>query len=232
MQPVPWSGDRVPASRQATRVVMMAPMQVADGIHKVDGVRVANVYLVTIEDGFLLVDSGMPGNARRILACVERLGRRPGDIRSIVLTHCDLDHAGSAAELKRLTGAQLAVHELDASVVAGSQGPQKGGLVMRAMYRLFRFQPVVPDRLLHDGDTIGGLRVLHVPGHTAGSIALRRDDGVVFSGDALLSDRQGRMRPPDPRLAQDVAQAKVSAERIRALGISVLLAGHGAPAAA
>jgi hydroxyacylglutathione hydrolase len=210
----------------------MSSMNVAPGIHEVDGVRVANVYLVTIDDGLLLVDTGMPGNAKRVLRFVERLGRQPSEIRTIVLTHCDLDHAGSAAELKRRTGARLAVHELDAAVVAGRQEPQKGGRVMRALYRAFRFRPVEPDLLLRDGDTIGGLQVLHVPGHTAGSIALRRTDGVVFSGDAVLSDKQGRVLPPDPRLAQDVAQAQVSAERIKALGITLLLSGHGAPAPA
>jgi len=208
---------------------MMPLMEVADGIYKVDGVRIANVYLVTIEDGIMLVDSGMPGNAKRILGFVERLGRQPRELRHVVFSHCDIDHVGSAAELKKLTGAQVAIHELDAPVLSGRQGPQKGGLAMAALYRLFRFRPVVPDVLLGDGDTIGGLRVLHVPGHTAGSIALRRDDGVVFSGDALLSDKHGRVLSPDPRLSQDPAQALASAEKIKALGSTHLLTGHGAP---
>jgi glyoxylase-like metal-dependent hydrolase (beta-lactamase superfamily II) len=68
-----------------------------------------------------------------------------------------------------------------------------------------------------------------VPGHTAGSIVLVREDGVVFSGDALLSDKHGRVRPPDPRLALDRAQARASAERIMALPITLLCTGHGAP---
>jgi len=51
----------------------------------------------------------------------------------------------------------------------------------------------------------------------------------VFSGDALLSDKHGRVLPPDPRLSQDPAQALASAEKIKALGITHLLTGHGAP---
>ncbi len=126
--------------------------------------RVANAYLVTIPDGLMLVDSGMPGSAKRVLASIERLSRQPRELRSIVLTHCDIDHAGSAAELKRLTGVHVAIHALDAPVLSGKQRPQKGGRAMRLLSRLFRLQPVTPDVLLQDGDTIGGFRVLHVPG--------------------------------------------------------------------
>src|SRR5450759_5555238 len=111
-------------------------MEVADGIFKIDGVRIANVYLVATEDGLLLVDTGMPGNARRILSFIEGMGRKPSDLRDIVLTHCDIDHIGSAAELKRLTGARVAIHELDAPVLSGQQRPQKGGLVMLSLIHI------------------------------------------------------------------------------------------------
>lgn len=211
---------------------MLWLMQVADGIFKVEGVRIANVYLVATGDGLLLLDTGMPGNARRILSFVDGIGRKPSDLRDIVLTHCDIDHIGSVAELKRLTGARVAIHERDAPVLSGEKRPQKGGLVMVALYRLLRFRPVAPDLRLRDGDTIGGLQVMHVPGHTAGSIALVRDDGVVFSGDALLSDKDGNVRPPDLRLALDRARASASAEMLRARHAVLLLAGHGAPASA
>src|SRR5450759_708986 len=105
----------------------MPPMRLADGVYKVDGVRVANVYLVAIDDGLLLVDTGMPGNAKRIVAFIESIGREAGDLRHIVLTHCDIDHIGSVARLKELTGAQVAIHELDGPVHAGQQRSQKGG---------------------------------------------------------------------------------------------------------
>ena len=68
--------------------------------------RISNAYLVSVEDGLLLVDAGIPGNAKRTLAFIERLGRRPDELRTIVLTHWHIDHVGSVAELERLTGAQ------------------------------------------------------------------------------------------------------------------------------
>jgi glyoxylase-like metal-dependent hydrolase (beta-lactamase superfamily II) len=208
---------------------ILAAMEVAEGIHKVEGTWVGNAYLLQLDDGLLVVDTGMPGRAGRILECVGRLGLRPGDIRIIVLTHWHPDHMGSAAELRSLTGATIAIHELDAAILAGGERPPKGRRTMGALLRLFRVRPVVADTMLVAGDVVGGLEVIHVPGHTAGSIALRRGDGVVFSGDALLGDRRGEARPPDPGLSLDPALASESAARLLALQPRLLLPGHGAP---
>ncbi len=208
-------------------------MQVAEGIEWVDGVRWSNVYLVRTDDGLLLVDTGtgLGRTTRRILEAVEALGRRPRDVHDIVLTHYDADHVGGLARLAELTGARVAIHELDAPVVMKKQPPLGRMLLVRILYRWLQ-RPVVPDRLLVDGDVVGGLRVVHVPGHTAGSIALVRDDGAVFSGDTLLADKHGNVLPPDPRLAEDRDLVAASAERIRALDPRPLLPGHGAPSSA
>ena len=91
-------------------------MQVADGIHWVDGIRFSNVYVVEAGDGLLLVDTGTPGRTKRICRYIETMGRHPCELRHIVLTHCDIDHVGSTAALKARTGAEVAMHEADAAV--------------------------------------------------------------------------------------------------------------------
>ena len=204
-------------------------MEVASGIHRVEGMRIGNVYVVLRDQDALVIDTGMPGGAGRILEYVERLGRRPADVACIVLTHWHPDHMGSAAELRRRTGGQIAIHELDAPALAGQDRPAKGRRAMSVLFRALRIRPIVADVTLRAGDRIGGFDVIHVPGHTAGSIALQRDDGVVFSGDALLADRRGRPRYPDPGLSIDPAQGEASAAALLALEPRLLLPGHGGP---
>ena len=147
----------------------------------------------------------------------------------IVLTHWHADHIRGAAELRQRTGARVAVHELDAAVLAGGGFRAKGRRMQQVIRRVFRIRPVVADLLLHDGDEVAGWQVVHMPGHTAGAIALHRE-GVVFTGDALRCDRHGQVLPPDPGLSLDPEAAMRSVERIRELHPDLLLPGHGAPA--
>ena len=175
-------------------------MEVAEGILWVDGIRWSNVYVVVAEDGLVLVDTGagFAGSIRHICQAIAATGHRPSDVGDIVLTHYDADHVGGLASIKARTGARVAIHELDAPVVMKKEPPgARVPLLVRVIYRWF-LRAVAPDRLLKDGDVVGGLRVVHVPGHTAGCIALAREDGAVFSGVALLADKHGNFRPPDP----------------------------------
>jgi glyoxylase-like metal-dependent hydrolase (beta-lactamase superfamily II) len=204
-------------------------MRVAEGVYKIEGPRVGNAYLTVSTEELVLVDAGMGGDPRQLLALITSLGRQPSDMRHIVLTHWHPDHMGNAAELRRLTGAAIAIHELDAPVLAGQERPAKGRRTMGFLMRVLRVKPLTADVVLQLGDVIGSLEVIHVPGHTAGSIALRRDDGVVFSGDAVLGDRHGTIRPPDPRLSLDAEQATRSAAALLALEPTLVLPGHGAP---
>jgi glyoxylase-like metal-dependent hydrolase (beta-lactamase superfamily II) len=205
----------------------LSSTEVAPGVHRVAGTRVGNAYLVELDDGLLLVDTGFSGNARRILLAIRALGRAPTDLQTIVLTHWHPDHVGSATAVRARTGAQIAIHERDAAVLAGRERPPKGAVPMAIIDRLFGIGPVAPDLLLHGGDRVGGLEVIGAPGHTAGSIVLCRDDGVGFTGDALLGGRHGEIVAPDRRLALDPTAALRSFFSIQMLALTRLLPGHG-----
>ena len=210
-------------------------MEIIPGIHRVDRVRGANAYLVVYEDRMLIIDTGMPGNAKRIAAYVEGLDGRLPDVEFIILTHADLDHSGSAAELKRMTGAKLAIHEGDAQILSGKEsfktirGPL--GYVIRLTMRMIPFRPAEPDIVLTADSEIKGFRIVHMPGHTNGSICIYRPDEVIFVGDALRSDSNGNPRLPSRISSLDDTRAGASLATISALEFDTLLPGHGAPVA-
>jgi hydroxyacylglutathione hydrolase len=208
-------------------------MEIIPGIHRIDGVRGANAYLVIGEDETLVIDTGMPGNAKRITAYVEGLGKNLSDIKFIILTHADIDHIGSAAELKRMTGAKLAIHADDASILSGKQsfktirGPL--GFIFKPAMRLIRCHPVEADVILSADSEIEGFKIIHVPGHTNGSICVYKPGKVIFVGDALRSDSSGKPKPPSRISCLDDVKARASLTTISALDFDTLLPGHGAP---
>lgn len=208
-------------------------MRILPDIFVVDGVRGANCYLVINETGILAVDTGMPGQADRIAGCIRAAGRKPTDLKWIVLTHADIDHSGSAAQLREQTGATLAAHQADALVLAGKRAGKrpKGalGLVFGLMRRAMPM-PVVPvDSVLAEGNDVAGWQVLHTPGHTDGSICLYRPGAILFAGDALRCDAQGNPLPPSAMMSNDMSMAMRSVHRIAGLKFDTLFVGHGAP---
>jgi len=94
-------------------------MEIISGVHKVDGVRGANCYLVMSGPDMVLIDTGMRGSSKIIGSYLKGLGKNLTDIKYIFITHPDLDHIGGAAEMKKLTGAKLIIHIGDVPALAG-----------------------------------------------------------------------------------------------------------------
>lgn len=208
-------------------------MEIVSGVHRVDGIRGANSYLVVGQGPVLVIDTGMPGSGKKIVECIKKLGRRPDEVEWIVLTHADIDHSGSAAELKQMTGAKVAIHGGDASSLSGKSKPKKARGIMAPIFKMMNkvvsFHPLQPDVILSEGDEIGGFRVIHTPGHTQGSICLYKAKELIVAGDALKADKGGNLKPPSRMMTLDMARAKASLKRISELEFDALLVGHGAP---
>jgi glyoxylase-like metal-dependent hydrolase (beta-lactamase superfamily II) len=145
-----------------------------------------NCYLVPIEVGFALVDTGNHGGRAAVDQALLAARCRPGDLRLIVLTHGDFDHTGNAAYLRGRHGAPVAMHAADADMLAcgdmfaGRSGGN--GLLRWLAPRLFHFTQAdhaTPDVLLAEGGDLGaygwGARVVEMPGHSRGSIGILTD---------------------------------------------------------
>ena len=121
----------------------------------------------------------MPGNANKILSQISELDISFDKITHIILTHADIDHMGSVADLKNATGALVAIHENEVSYLLGEKMRKleglRGrviGLIFRILFKFIKTKRIIPDITLKEGDFIGGLEVIYSPGHTEGSISL------------------------------------------------------------
>lgn len=87
---------------------------------------VGHVHAVRLPDGYALIDTGVPGSARRSRMGLDQLGARPHDVRQIVLTHSHVDHMGSAADLVAVTGARVLAGVLDTPFICGAARARAG----------------------------------------------------------------------------------------------------------
>ncbi|MEL5959390.1 MBL fold metallo-hydrolase [Streptomyces sp. CLV115] len=204
---------------------------------------VGHVHFVRLPDGYALIDTAVPGSAPAILDALKRLGGRPEDLRHIVLTHSHIDHMGSAADLVGATGARVLAGAMDAPVIRGT-APEPQPVYTSPEHVLheqitagFAEADVRPPRHvpvdveLHDGDTIDGwgepVHVLHVPGHTPGSIALHLpSSGVLFPGDNIATAEGRAILGP---FNVDREQAVASFRRLASLDVETLCVPHGEP---
>lgn len=177
------------------------------------GSRWANTYLLTDENGVsALVDPGAP--TPRLPKALE--GK---DVRYILLTHGHYDHITSVSPVKEITGAQVMIHRLDAPMTEDA-GLNLSLLAVGRMTASFS-----PDHLLEDGEELpfGGVRVLHTPGHTPGSVCFIGADFII-SGDTLFEGGIGRTDFP----GSDLEDMKRSLRRLVNLpGDYAVYPGHG-----
>ena len=169
-----------------------------------------------------------------MLGAIAELGKRPTDIRHIVLTHAHPDHIGSFAALKKATGADAYMHPADAAIATSGTGfhPMKAapGALKGIMFRLFvRLAPVEGgsiEHLVEDEQQLpGGLTAIHVPGHCAGQLAFRwrRNGGVLFVADACSN-----MMGLGWSLGyEDLEEGKRSLRRLAKLDFNVACFGDG-----
>lgn len=215
----------------------MTPKPIVDGLVMLPGL--VNAYVMDGPGGSVLIDTGFPSAAPKILAGVRALGKRPEDIRHILLTHAHPDHIGGAAALKRATGAEVYVHALDASIVETGgpfrptgTAPGLRNLIFKMLVLRWvkRVDGTPVDHRLEGGRGVpfdDDLRAIHIPGHCAGQLAFlwRREGGVLFTADACVNMRGMQI----PAAVEDYERAKRDVETLAGLRFEVACFGHGLP---
>jgi glyoxylase-like metal-dependent hydrolase (beta-lactamase superfamily II) len=209
-------------------------VELLPGIHQVPGLRWSNAYLLVEEDGLTLIDAGVPGDGKKILGYIRHIGRRPEELRRVILTHSHPDHTGPLKGLSQLTGAAVAVHRADTRYQrrSGDYYLHYPSQPPALDWNLPFLRRIPAHQLVEDGQVLpvmGGLEVLHTPGHTPGSVCLYlRGQGALFTGDTLLADGR-RFRRPVPFPGTSFQDYRTSVEHLAQLPFLVALVGHGTP---
>lgn len=227
-------------TRLVARASCAAPERIAEGVWLLRGglFRAMNVYLLEEPDGsgVTAFDGGEKGMAPAILRAAAELG----GLKRMVLGHADNDHRGAAPYVG------VPVHCHPADVEAAEAGGPRGywrmdelPLPVRLghgwlMEHVWEGGPVKIAGTVSEGDEIAGFRVVEIPGHAPGLIALHRErDGVVLVSDAFyMSSLYGRPQPPAiPPDAYnfDSQQARASVRKLAELAPSLAAPGHLGP---
>lgn len=210
------------------------------------------VYALESRDGLFLIDAGwgQPDAFANLERSLEAVGARVADVRGVIFTHFHADHYALGPRIREESGAWLALHEVEAGLIAkaapherGSDeflawfvdlgvGAEEGQALIETLLRMRSYTPTaMPDRLLRDGDRLDldgyDLEVVHTPGHSPGHVCLvDADRGIVFTGDCVLSYTTPNIsiRPGSPEDPLDDYQR--SLQRLCEFGDLLALPGH------
>ena len=195
-------------------------------------------FLVKVNDGFILIDTGLSLFWKTLEDKLINAGCLPGNLKLVIITHGDFDHTGNCAKLQQKYNCKIAMHKGDVFLAEGGPSPKRKVRSLKAKIFMFirrlkrRKLPYVafkPDFFLTDNQNLSefgfNATVLHIPGHTKGSIGILTNDGDLFAGDTFTN----RKKPDGATYIENEIELKNSVERLKKLNIKTIYPGHGKP---
>lgn len=201
-------------------------MEIAPSVHSINLLSCRG--FLVCERELTLIDAGLPGSRRRLERYLATLGRSLGELRRIVCTHAHPDHIGAVRELTIDTDAEVLMHPAD---IDGLKVSLRDAWTARDRSKLLAYFTRGPHAAtgIEDGDelpVLGGLRVVHTPGHTPGSVCLYAPrHRLLFTGDMLQVIRR-RVTFASALFSADIDQARASVARIAALDVDTIAFAH------
>jgi hydroxyacylglutathione hydrolase len=203
-----------------------------------------NCYLLEADGGgHILIDTGSSNRRTELEEELERNGCKPGNLRLIILTHGDFDHSGNATYLCKRFGSKIAMHYDDSGMAEYGDmffNRKRRNIFLKTLIKIItsiffgfsKSERFKPDLFVDDGYDLSeyGLdaRVLHIPGHSKGSIGILTGSGDLFCGD-LLTNGDRIDQPNLNSIMDDILVAKESVKKLKSLKIKTVYPGHGKP---
>ena len=205
------------------------PFQIVGNLYYVGTYDLA-CYLITTPKGNILINTGLASSASLIKANIVALGFQVSDTKILLTTQAHYDHLGAMAAIKKATRAIMMVDEKDAGVLndGGASDYALGG-------KGSTFQPIRPDRLLHDREVIeiGDMKIvmLHHPGHTKGSSSFifdvkdekRTYKVLIANMPTIVTDKKLSEVPGYPNITKDYAY---TFDAMKKLTFDIWLSSH------
>ncbi|MGD0340928.1 MAG: MBL fold metallo-hydrolase [Bacteroidales bacterium] len=197
-----------------------------------------NAFLLKAKGGFVLIDTGLAMHWEKLENELLAAGCFPDKLKLVIITHGDSDHSGNCAKLQEKHKCKIAMHKDDSPMVENGFNPKRRTRTLSAkifvLIRKFSRKKITidkfkPDIFLEDGQRLNeyGLSaiVIHIPGHTKGSIGILTDDGDLFAGDIFTN----RTKPDSTIYIENAADLKNSLSRLKKMNIKTVYCGHGKP---
>lgn len=201
-----------------------------------------NCYLVQMDTSYILIDNGYPAKYKFLDKELARLGCRPGNLKIVILTHGDHDHAGNSVFLRDKYGTKIAIHADDSVMV------EKGDMnwnrkeksdrfsvrfrmmsLMSIFFNPGEFKTFKPDIYLDENFDFAqynfDAKIISTPGHSKGSICILTKEGQLFCGDFLYNF----FGKPNLEFCDNLDDFNDSVIKLKSNKIKTFYPGHGKP---
>jgi len=202
---------------------MSRPRRIWQDVYQIGGSGISHpddcsVYLVDAGD-LVMIDAGAGRSFDRLVDNIKSLDLKPENLKAVIVTHAHIDHIGALSRLHDRFGVEVIAHEMDSPGIESGRG-------IGAEFYGVDYTPCPVDRKVSGAEVSLDLgrhlfHLLHIPGHTPGSIAVYLD----IAGKRVLfgQDIHG---PYSPQWGAEPAKAKQSLRKLIKLKADILCEGH------